>query len=47
MAERTLSVLRVPIYPAKFAIVVGVAVTSGQLVVYLVRSARAASRRPR
>jgi len=40
--ERTLSVVRIPIYPAKFSILVGVAVMSAQLLIDLVESLRAA-----
>jgi TRAP-type C4-dicarboxylate transport system permease small subunit len=42
MRESTLSVVRIPIYPAKLAIVLGVAVAMLQLLVDFVASARAA-----
>ena len=42
MGERTMSAVRIPIYPAKFAILVGAAVLMAQLLVDLVAGARQA-----
>ena len=42
MGERTMSAVRIPIYPAKFAILAGVAVLMAQLLVDLVAGARQA-----
>lgn len=48
IGERTLSVVRIPIYPAKFAILAGVGVLMMQLLVHLAERTRdALSRAPR
>ena len=46
MGERTMSAVRIPIYPAKFAILAGVAVLMTQLLVDLVAGAQQALRGP-